>query len=86
MAILTSVFSKLSMMKILFTCNGIGAKVKLSVAMLKPVKVMMNVQNARKAAMKVKSGYVTLYVINGTSNLSNLSHSILLLDYIIRLH
>ena len=54
--------------------------------MLKPVKVMMNVRNARKVDMKVKSSYVALYVINGTSNLSNLSHPVLLLNYINRLH
>ena len=66
-----SFFSKLPMMKILFTCSSIGAKVKSSVVMLKPVKVMTNVRNARKVAMKVKSGYVTLYTINGTNNLSN---------------
>ena len=70
------------MMKILFTCSGIWANVKSFVTMLKPMKVMMNVQNARKVAMKVKSGYVALYAINGTSNWSNLSHSFLLLDYI----
>ena len=39
---------------------------KSSVAILKPEKVMMNMQNAREVAMKVKSGYVALYVINGT--------------------
>ena len=76
MAILTLIFSKLPMMKILFTCSSIGGKVKLSVAMLKPVKAMKNVRNARKGSVKVKSGYVALYVINGTSNLSNLSHPI----------
>ena len=47
---------------------------------------MMNVRNARKVDMKVKSGYVALYVINGTSNLSNLSHNVLLLNYTNRLH
>ena len=31
---------------------------KSSVAMLKPVKVMMNVRNAREVTIKVKSGYV----------------------------
>ena len=30
----------------------------MSVAMLKPVKVMMNVQNASEVIMKVKSRYV----------------------------
>ena len=59
---------------------------KSSVAMLKPVKVMMNVRNARKVTMKVKSGYIAVYIINDTSNLSNLSHPILLLYYINRLH
>ena len=38
---------------------------KSSVAMLKPVKVMMNVRNARKVTMKVKNGYVVQYGING---------------------
>ena len=46
--------------------------------MLKPTKIMMNVRNAREVAMKVKSGYVTLYIINGSSSLSNLSHPVLL--------
>ena len=55
-------------MKILFTCSGIEAGMKSSVAMLKPVKVIMNVQNAREVATKVKSGYVIQYVINGTIN------------------
>ena len=41
-------------------------KVKSSVAMLKPVKVMMNVPNTWKVTMKEKSGYVALYIINGT--------------------
>ena len=36
---------------------------KSSVAMLKPVKVMMN---AREVTMKVKSGYIVQYVISGT--------------------
>ena len=38
---------------------------KSSVAMLKPVKAMMNVRNARIVTMKVKSGFVVQYVING---------------------
>ena len=49
------------MMKILM-----GARMKSSVAMLKPMKVIMIVQNARQVLMKVKSGYVALYVINGS--------------------
>ena len=53
-------------MKILFTCISMEARMKSSVAMLKPVTVMMNVQNAREVTMKVKSGYVVQYVINGT--------------------
>ena len=62
------------MMKILFTCSGMGAKMKSSVAMLKPANVGMNVRNAREVTMKVKSGYAVQYAINGTSNMSNLSH------------
>ena len=53
-------------MEIIFTCNGIGAIMKSSVAMLKPVKVMMNVRNTREVIMKVKNGYVVQYAINGT--------------------
>ena len=41
-------------------------KVKSSVAMLKPVKVMMNVRNTWKVTMEEKSGYVALHIINGT--------------------
>ena len=41
------------------------AKIKSSVAMVKPVKVMMNVQNNREITMKVKSGYAEQYAING---------------------
>ena len=66
MAILTSIFSKLPIMKILLTCSGIGSRMKSSVALLKSLKVMMNVRNAREVTMKAKSGYVALYVINGT--------------------
>ena len=53
-------------MKILFTCSGMGTRMKSFVAMLKPVKVMMNVQNGRKVTMMVRSGYIVQYVINGT--------------------
>ena len=76
------------MMKILLILlmhSGIRVKVKLSVAMLKRVEVMMNVRNARNVAMKVKCGYIVMHVINGTSNLSNLSHPVSLLGYINRL-
>ena len=66
MAILKSFFSKMPLMMILFTCSCMRARMKSSVAILKPEKVMMNMQNAREVAMKVKSGYVALYVINGT--------------------
>ena len=66
MVILKSIFSKILTMKILFTYRGTGATMKSSVTMLKTVKVMMNVQNAREVTMKVKSGYVVQYVINGT--------------------
>ena len=66
-AIITSFFfSKSLMMDILFAFSGMGAKMKSSVAMLKPVKMMINVRNAMGVAMKVKSGYVVLHVINGT--------------------
>ena len=66
MAILKSLFSKMLIMKILFTCSGMGTRMKSFVAMLKPVKVMMNVQNGRKVTMRVRSGYIVQYVINGT--------------------
>ena len=62
---------------------------KPSVAMLKPVKLMINVRNAREVTMEVKSGYVVQYVINGTMKtafMSNLSQPVLLLDYINRLY
>ena len=59
-------FAKMSIMKIFFTCIGMGVRMKSSVALLKPVKMIMNVQNAREVTMKVKSGYVVQYVINGT--------------------
>ena len=71
------------MTKILFTCSGLGARMKLSVAMLKPLKVMMNVRNTRKVPVKVESGYVALYVISGTMKtvfMSNFSHPVILLD------
>ena len=48
----TSVFSKLPMMKILFTCSGMEVRMKSSVTMLKPVKAMMDVRNAKKVTMK----------------------------------
>ena len=35
-------------LKILFTCSGMGARMKSSVAMLKPVKVIMNLRSSRK--------------------------------------
>ena len=53
-------------MKMLFPCSSMGARTKSSVAILKPVKVMMNVRNAREVKMKVKRGYVVQYVINVT--------------------
>ena len=76
-------------MKILFTCSGMWVRMKSSVAILKPVKVMMNVRNAKEVIMKVKSGCVVQYVVNGTMKtvfMSNLSHLVLLLDYINRLY
>ena len=64
---------------------------KSFVAMMKPVKVMMNVRNAIEVTTKVKSGYVVQFVINGTMKtvfffLSSLSHLSLLPDYINRLY
>ena len=53
-------------MKILFMCNGMEARMKSSAAMLKPVKKMMNVQNDREVTVKVISGYFVQYVIKGT--------------------
>ena len=75
------------MMKILFRCSSLGARMKSSVAMLKPVKVMINVRNAREITVKVKNGYV----INRnrtmkTVFMGNLSHLIILSDYINRLY
>ena len=81
MAILTPSFSKSPIMKIHFTCSGMGARMKSSVAMLKPVKVMMNERNARKVTVTVKSGYVALHVINGTIKtvfISNISHLVII--------
>ena len=65
MAVLKSIFSKMPMMKILFPCSVIRARMKSSVAMLKPVKVKMNVRNTTEVIFKVKNGYVVQYVING---------------------
>ena len=58
---------------------------KSYVARLKPVKVIMNVRNARNFTLKVKSGYAVQYVINGTIKtvfMNNLSHPVILLDYL----
>ena len=41
-------------MKILFTCSGMGARMKSSAAMLKPVKVMMNVRSSRPEVLYKK--------------------------------
>ena len=71
-------------MNILFVISGMGVRMKSSVAMLKPVKVM-NVRNAREVTMKVKSGYVALYVINGTMK-TVLMSKIISSRYIIRLY
>ena len=76
------------MMKILFMCCGTGEQMKSYVARLKPVKVIMNVRNARNFTLKVTSGYAVQYVINGTIKtvfMSNLSHPVILLDHINRL-
>ena len=48
-----------------FQVQWFGRENEISVAMLKPVKVIMNVRNTRKVIMKVKSSYVAQYVING---------------------
>ena len=66
MAILKSFFSEMQFMKILFPCSGMGTRMKSSAAILKPVKMMINVQNAREVTVKVKSCYVVQYVVNGT--------------------
>ena len=69
----------------LFACSGMGARMKSSVAMLKPVDVMMNVRSARQVRMNVKSGYIVQYVINGTRKtgfMSSLSHPVTLVDSI----
>ena len=68
------------MIKILFACSGMGARMKSSVAMLKPVDVMMNVRSARQVRMNVKSGYIVQYVINGTRKTGFMS------SYLIPLH
>ena len=47
-------------------CSSDTDRMKLSVAILKPVKVMMNKRNAKEVTMIIKSGYAALYVINGT--------------------
>ena len=75
-------FSKIPMTKILFTCSGMEARMKL-LKMLKPLKVMLNVRNTREVPVKVESGYVALYVISGTMKtvfMSNFSHPVILLD------
>ena len=81
MAILTSIFSKLMIMMIFLTCSGMGARMKSPETMLKPVKVMLNVRNPREVTMKVKSGYVALYVINGTMKSVFMSNDLILLFY-----
>ena len=47
MAILKSIFSKMPIMRILLTGSGMGTRMKSSVGILKPVKVMMNVKSSR---------------------------------------
>ena len=53
-------------MKILFMYSGTRARMKSSAAMLRPVKVMINVQNTIEVRLKMRSGYVVQYLINGT--------------------
>ena len=43
-----------------------GGRKKSSVAMLKPMKVMMNIRNAMEVTMNVEIGCVVQYMINGT--------------------
>lgn len=62
---LNQFFQKCRSWRFFFTCSVMTAKMKSSVAMVKPVKVMMNVQNNREITMKVKSGYAEQYAING---------------------
>ena len=66
MVILNQYFSKILIMKILFMYSGTRARMKSSAAMLKPVKVMINVQNTIEVRLKMRSGYVVQYLINGT--------------------
>ena len=71
-----------------FHCTGMGTRMKLSVVMLEPVKAMINMRNAREVTIKVKSGDVVQYVINGimkTVFMSNVSHPAIL-DYFNRLY
>ena len=66
-----------------------GAKMKSSVAKLKPVKVLMNVRNAREVTVKDKSGYVVRYAIGGTKkavSMSNVSHPVTSLHFINKLY
>ena len=58
---------------------------KSSVAMLKPMKVMMNIRNTMEVTMNVEIGYVVQYMINDTMKTvfyEYLSHLVLLLAYI----
>ena len=58
---------------------------KSSVAMLRPMKVMMNIRNAMEVTMNVEIGYVVQYIIDGTMKTvfyEYLSHLVLLLAYI----
>ena len=44
--------------------DPLGVRMKPLVTMLKPVKLMINVRNARKVIMNVESGYVAQDIIN----------------------
>ena len=62
-----------------------GGRKKSSVAMLKPMKVMMNIRNTMEVTMNVEIGYVVQYMINDTMKTvfyEYLSHLVLLLAYI----
>ena len=76
-------------MKIFCRCSSMRARMKSSVVMLKSVKVMMNVPNATEVTMKVK--WLCCPVCHQWYHedcflMNNLSHLVLLLDYINRLY
>ena len=69
--------------------DPLGVRIKSLVTLWKPVKLMINVRNARKVTMNVKSGYVVLYIISDTIKkvfMEYLFHAVILLDYINRFY